>query len=74
MAVGCKIFGYAALTELNGDGILLQRVEAEDTWKAWGDSLGNAYRDPESGTITCNHIFEFGKDDDKCRCDPLQVS
>ena len=56
----------AALSEINGDGILLKRVEEEDTWKAWGDSLGDAYRDPESGTITCNHIFEFGKDDDKC--------
>ena len=56
----------AALSEINGDGILLKRVEEEDTWKAWGDSLGDAYRDPESGTITCNHIFEFGMDEDKC--------
>ena len=56
----------AALSEINGDGILLKRVEEEDTWKAWCDSLGDAYRDPESGTITCNHIFEFGTDEDEC--------
>ena len=42
----------AAYTARNKDSILLQRVEDDDQWKAWDDSLNHLYRDPDSGSIT----------------------
>jgi hypothetical protein len=45
--------------------ISLTRINGDDTyasfWRDWAEGLGKVYRDPPSGTILDNHMFEYGR-------------
>jgi hypothetical protein len=49
----------------NEEFISLTRINGDDTlasfWRDWAEGLGKVYRDPPTGTILDNHMFEFGR-------------
>ena len=58
-----------AYVKANKEYIDLLRINENESdglekfWRAWSDGLGKLYRDPPSGTILINHIFEFGSEE-----------